>query len=325
VKFLEKSGPEGYVKLRVESRDDLWYLEQVIGNGDEVRKRTRRTKQDGREKKSVVLRLEVEKTEFQEDRLRVTGEIIKGADGVELGYHTFNVEEEDEIELWKDFTDSEWNILEKAEKNRSYRVLFCIVEKGKADFYEVRESGIEDISKVSENIPGKMYDDQASNNFIPSIKSVIERNKDSYDAVVIAGPGFFKNKIFNALEDTENIFKKDTSVTGETGLNESIKRGALKDVVQESRISDESTQMQDFFEQMEKDGEISYGEPVKDLAEKGAVEKLLITPEKYRENQNLVETVEQQGGEVQKIHTDHEPGERLEKLGGLAAFLRYKP
>jgi protein pelota len=325
VKFLEKSRPEGYVKLRVESRDDLWYLEQVIGKGDEVRKRTRRTKQDGREKKSVVLRLEVEKTEFQEDRLRVTGEIIKGADGVELGYHTFNVEEEDEIELWKDFTDSEWNILEKAEKNRSYRVLFCIVEKGKADFYEVRESGIEDISKVSENIPGKMYDDQASNNFIPSIKSVIERNKDSYDAVVIAGPGFFKNKIFNALEDTENIFKKDTSVTGETGLNESIKRGALKDVVQESRISDESTQMQDFFEQMEKDGEISYGEPVKDLAEKGAVEKLLITPEKYRENQNLVETVEQQGGEVQKIHTDHEPGERLEKLGGLAAFLRYKP
>jgi protein pelota len=325
VKFLEKSRPEGYVKIRVESRDDLWYLEQVIGKGDEVRKRTRRTKQDGREKKSVVLRLEVEKTEFQEDRLRVTGEIIKGADGVELGYHTFNIEEEDEIKLWKDFTDSEWDILEKAEKNRSYRVLFCIVEKGKADFYEVRESGIEDISKVSENIPGKMYDDQASNNFIPSIKSVIERNKDSYDAVVIAGPGFFKNKIFNALEDTENIFKKDTSVTGETGLNEAIKRGALKDVVQESRISDESTQMQDFFEQMEKEGEISYGDPVKDLAEKGAVEKLLITPEKYRENQDLVETVEQQGGEVQKIHTDHEPGERLEKLGGLAAFLRYKP
>jgi protein pelota len=325
VKFLEKSRPEGYVKIRVESRDDLWYLEQVIGKGDEVRKRTRRTKQDGREKKSVVLRLEVEKTEFQEDRLRVTGEIIKGADGVELGYHTFNIEEEDEIKLWKDFTDSEWDILEKAEKNRSYRVLFCIVEKGKADFYEVRESGIEDISKVSENIPGKMYDDQASNNFVPSIKSVIERNKDSYDAVVIAGPGFFKNKILNALEDTENVFKKDTSVTGKTGLNEAIKRGALRDVVQESRISDESTQMQDFFEQMEKDGEVSYGDPVKDLAEKGAVEKLLITPEKYRENQGLVETVEQQGGEVQKIHADHEPGERLEKLGGLAAFLRYKP
>ena len=325
MKSLNKSVGEGYLKLRIENQDDLWYLSQVISKGDEVKKRTNRTKLDGREKKSVVLRLRVEKTEYQEDRLRITGEITKGAEGVELGYHTFNVEENDELELWKDFSESDWKTLEKAEKNRSYNVLFCIVEEGKADFYEVRESGIKDISKLTENIPGKFYTDQTTPDFIGDVKNAIQRTQDKYDAVIIAGPGFFKNKLYNALDNQKDVFMKDTSVTGKTGLRESIKRGALKDVVQKSRIDEETEVMEKVFELMETDDKISYGEPVKELVEQGAVKKLLITPQKYRENQELVKRTEQTGAEVMKIHPDHEAGKRLENLGGLAAILRYNP
>ncbi len=323
MKSLSKSRSEGYLKIRVENQDDLWYLSQVIGKGDEVKKRTRRTKLDGREKKSVVLRIRVEKTEYQEDRLRITGEIVKGAEGIELGYHTFNVEENDEIELWKDFSKSDWKTLEKAEENRSYNVLFCIVEEGKADFYEVRESGIKDISKLSENIPGKFYSDQASPDFIGDVKNAIDRTREKYDAVILAGPGFFKKKLFNKFDSQEDLFTKDTSVTGKTGLRESIKRGALKDVVQKSRIDEETEIMEKVFEMMETDDKISYGEPVKGLVEQGAVEKLLVTPEIYRENQEMIETAEQTGTDVLKIHPDHEAGKRLEKLGGLTAILRY--
>ena len=325
MKSLNKSRSEGYLKLRVENQDDLWYLSQVIGKGDEVKKRTQRTKLDGREKKSVVLKIRVEKTEYQEDRLRITGEIVKGAEGIELGYHTFNVKENDEMELWKNFSKSDWKTLEKAEENRSYNVLFCIVEEGKADFYEVRESGIKDISKLSENIPGKFYSDQESPDFIGDVKNAIDRTRGQYDAVILAGPGFFKQKLFNKFNDQEDLFTKDTSVTGKTGLRESIKRGALKDVVQKSRIDEETEVMEKVFEMMETDDKISYGEPVKDLVEQGAVEKLLVTPEVYRENQALIEKAEQTGGEVLKIHPDHEAGKRLEKLGGLAAILRYNP
>lgn len=325
MKLLEKSRGEGYVRIRIENRDDLWYLSQVIGKGDEVKKKTHRTKLDGREKKTVTLKIRVEKTEYQEDRLRITGEITQGAEGVELGFHTFNVEEDDEIQLWKDFSDNDWKTLKKAEESRSYNVLFCITEEGEASFYEVRESGIKDISNLSDNIPGKMYSDQASPDFIGDVKTAIERTQDQYDAVIVAGPGFFKNKLYNALDEKENVFVKDTSVTGKTGLNESIKRGALKDVVQKSRIDEETELMEGLFENMEKDEKVSYGEPVRDLVKQGAVETLLVTPEIYRENQELIEKVEQTGGEVKKIHPDHEAGERLESLGGLAAILRYSP
>lgn len=323
--IITKSRSEGYVKLKIENSDDLWYLNQVIGKGDEVRTRTMRTLLDGREKKSVVLKIRAEKTELQEDRLRITGEITEGAEDIELGYHTFNVEEDDELDLWKDFSDSDWETLEKASQSKSYNVLFCIIEEGQADFYEVRESGIKDLSRLSENIPGKMYADQDSPNFIGNVIAAIDRTREKYDAVVIAGPGFFKNKLYNQFDDTEGLFLKDTSVTGMTGLHESIKRGALKDVVESSRIDEETQLMEEFFDKMEQDGAISYGEPVKELAEQGAVETLMVVPEKFMEEQELVKEVEQTGGEVKRIHPDHEPGQRLEKLGGLAAFLRYKP
>lgn len=325
MKIIEKSKSEGFVRIKVENSDDLWYLEQVVGKGDEVKKRTMRTMLDGREKKSVVLKLRTEKTELQEDRFRITGEIVEGAENIELGYHTFNVEEEDELSIWKEFNESDWKVLEKAESNHSYRVLFCIVEDGKADFYEVRESGITGLSKVSENIPGKMYEDQKKPSFKDDVINVINRTREGFDAVVIAGPGFFKNNLVNEMDDTSNIFVRDTSVTGETGLNEAIKRGALKEVVNESRISEETAIMEDFFQLLEKDEKVSYGEPVKKLVEQGAVEKLLLTPEKYREEQETVKKAEQTGAEVLKVHDDHEAGERLKNLGGIAAILRYNP
>jgi protein pelota len=121
----------------------------------------------------------------------------------------------------------------------------------------------------------------------------------------------------------EITFVQDTSVTRRTGLNEAIKRGALKKVVESSRISDESDALEEFFEELENDGDVSYGKPVFDLAEQGAVEKLLITQEKFRENQDLVQNVERAGGSVQVVHTDHEAGERLENFSGIAAILRY--
>jgi len=323
--LIIKSKGDGHAKIKVESQDDLWYLDQVIGKGDEVKTRTKRTMLEGREKKSVVLKIRVEKTELQEDRFRITGEITEGAENIELGFHTFNVEEDDTIDLWKDFSNSDWETLEKAESNQTYNVLFCIIEEGNADFYEVKESGIKDISNLSQNIPGKMYEDQDTPNFVQKVTSAIQRTKEGYDAVVIAGPGFFKNKVKNRLDNTEKIFVKDTSVTGKTGLHESIKRGALKDVVQSSRIDEETQLMEKFFDKMREEGAISYGNPVKELATQGAVKKLLITPEEFKQNQELVKKVEQTGGEVQKIHSDHEPGQRLENLGGVAAFLRYKP
>ena len=328
VKILNQNREEGFAQIEIENEDDLWHLKEIIKEGDQVRAKTQRTKLDGREKKTCTLTLEVEKIEYQEDRLRLTGEITEGEEDIELGYHTFNLEPGKRFKLYKDFTDTEWNDLQEAEQKRSYTVLFCLVQKGEADFYLVEESGIQDLSKLDQNIPGKLYDDQdTGDSFYKEVASYIERTARKVDNIILGGPGFTKQKLENMLgeEVREKILVQDTSVTGKTGLNEAIKRGALDRVVEGSRISNESNAVNKFLETLREDGLASYGEPVKELAEMGAVKELIITQEKMREDQGIVDLVEQQGGDVQVVHTDHEAGERLENFGGIAALLRFQP
>lgn len=328
MEIIKSSREDGYAKIRLENRDDLWYMKDLIAEGDKVRALTQRTKLDGREKKTCTLTIMVEKTEYQEDRLRVTGEITQAAEDVELGYHTFNLEEEKEFEIWKEFTEEEWERLMEAEENKAYKVLFCLVEKGEANLYVVEESGIKDLSDVAENIPGKMYPDQKSGkDFYNQVNKVLKRSAKDMDKVILAGPGHEKNKVYNELSDDlkEKVFLQDTSVTGKTGLHEAIKRGALKKVVESSRISEETQEVEKFLGELRDNGLVDYGEEIEELAELGAVKKLLITAEKRRKHPETPKMVERQGGEVIIVHTDHEAGERIDNFGGLAAFLRYRP
>lgn len=329
MEILKSNKEDGYVRMKIENTDDLWYLKDIVSAGDSLKAFTQRTKLDGREKKATYLTLEAEKIDYTEDRLRVTGEISKGDEDVEMGYHTFNLEPGKEFELWKDsFTEEAWNRLEEAESHRSYRVLFVLIQKGEADFYIVEESGIRNMSKIDLNIPGKLYSDQEDgSSFYNQTGEVIKRTAEKVDHIVLCGPGFEKNRIRNMLDDEilGKTFVQDTSVIGRTGLNEAIKRGALDRVVESSRISDESEIIEELMDALREDEKVSYGEPVDSLVEQGAVEKLVLTAEKYREQPELAEKTEQMGGEVAVVHTDHEAGERLEKLGGKASILRYHP
>lgn len=330
MKILDKDEAEAFANIRLENEDDLWFLKDWLMPGDKVRKHTQRTKLDGREKKACELSLEIEKMKYQRDRLRLTGEITEAVEDVELGYHTFNLEgEDDTIKVWKDSSDSEtWVKLQEAENKRSYEVLFVLVDKGSADFYIVRESGIQDLSSVNQNIPGKMYEtDTEGADFHNRVKEIIERTAKDVDNVVICGPGHEKNKLKEKLSEeiSKKSFLQDTSVTGQTGLNEAIKRGALKKVVESSRISEETNDVQEFFQRLREEDKATFGQPVKEYADQGAVEKLLITTEMKRKNPELPRKVKQMGGEVKVINTDHESGERLKEMSGIAALLRYEP
>lgn len=330
MKILDLDRDEGFTKLRIENEDDLWFLKDWIMPRDLMRKHTQRTKLDGREKKSCKLTIEVEKIKYQRERLRFTGEITEAVEDVELGYHTFNLEGEDEtIDIWKqDTTNETWKKLEEQENQRHYEVLFVLIEKGNADFYVVRESGIQDLSSVNQNIPGKMYEtDTEGADFLNRVNEIIKRTAPNMDNIVICGPGHEKNKLKQKLpEKLQNkSFLQDISVTGQTGLNEAIKRGALKKVVESSRISEETSSVEEFFQRIREEDKATFGEPVKDMAEQGAVEKLLITTEMKRKNPELPKKVKQMGGSVQVINTDHEAGERLKELSGIAALLRYQP
>lgn len=331
MKLVTKDKRKGYVKLEIENDDDLWFLKDFVQEGDTVRKFTQRTKSDGREKKSLKLTIEVEKLEYEKGRLRLTGEMTETYDDVEKGYHTFNISSGDELELTRDnFTNRDWEALEEAERKKSYEILFCLVEKDKADLFIVRESGIENLSQVESGISGKMYEKsggKSKEEFFKELSSILERNAEKVDSVVLAGPGFEKENLKDYLSDNldTKVFVQDTSVTGRTGLHEAFKRGVLDDIVESSRIDEETSVVEEFLDEVKTDGKAVFGSEVEDMVEMGAVEKLIVTKDFYRENTSLAEDVENMGGEVVVVNTDHEAGQKLANFGGVAALLRYKP
>jgi protein pelota len=71
---------------------------------------------------------------------------------------------------------------------------------------------------------------------------------------------------------------------------------------------------------------VTYGKnEVKTAAEAGAVEELLIIDELLREQdiEKIMDLVENLGGKVMVISSEHDGGKQLGALGGVAALLRY--
>lgn len=333
--ILKQDRREGYMQLKIEKDEDLWHLKYVIEPGDLIKTMSPRTVVEGREKKKCLIKLEVEKTEFQGGRLRATGEITEAPEDVEHGYHTFNLEPGKEFEIWKNqWRDFQIERVKKAARIQNYHLLVCMVEKGGANFAVITETGIKDLANVDVNVPGKMYQSEGGEkeSFYGQLMAVLERNAEKVDKIILAGPGFEKENIYNQFKDeypehAEKIMLQDTSVTGYTGIQEVIKRGAVDQVIDESRISEEVQLVEQFLKHLQKDdGKAVYNpKPVAEATEMGAVEHLLINDELITDSryETVMEAVENQAGDIHLIHTDHEAGRKLKSLSGIGAILRF--
>ncbi|MEF8870361.1 MAG: mRNA surveillance protein Pelota, partial [Haloarculaceae archaeon] len=139
-----------------------------------------------------------------------------------------------------------------------------------------------------------------------------------------------------APEVADAITVVDTSSVGDRGVHEVLKRGAVEDVQQRTRIAAESTLIDDLTEGIAERTKVAYGpDSVAEAAEYGAVDHLLVLDSRLRAERrgegdwdvdvdDVIESVEQQGGEVTVFSGEFDPGRQLANLGGIAALLRYR-
>lgn len=323
----------GWIKLKIETDNDIWHLKNVIKAGDRIRSKTLRTTIEGREKKTCTLTIEVEKVNYESKRIRTTGEIEKAPEDVEHGYHSFNLKKGKVFDLYKEkWNDYELNRIDEALKDKDYDLLVCLIDKGEASFSTITESGIKQKGDIEANISGKMYktDKRNEKEFYGDVIKVLKDNKDK-DAIILAGPGFENENLYNKIKDEDlkdKIYLQDTSVTGETGLQEVVKRGGVEQVLEDSRISREVQIIEEFLTELKKDsGKMTYGlEEIEQALEMGAIDKLIVLDEKARDEsiEKMMDQVEDRSGEVIIVHADHEAGQKFKNMGGIAAFLRYQ-
>ncbi|QLG62576.1 mRNA surveillance protein pelota [Halorarum salinum] len=345
-------GAEGRERLTVvpETTDDLWHLSHVLEPGDHVEAdTTRRVQRDddrlrdtGGEREHMRVTLEVEDVEFARfaNRLRVGGVIVGCSREDELGHHhTINVEERSELTVEKRFKPDQMERIEEAEEaTDAPDVAIATVEEGAAYVHTVQQYGTEEYASFTKPT-GKGEFARPREELFAELGDALAHLDP--EAIILAGPGFTKNDARDHVAEehrelADRITVVDTSAAGDRGVHEVLKRGAVADVQRETRIAREAELIDELTERIAEGAKATYGvEETMEAAEFGAVETLLVLDERLRSERqgegdwsidanDLIEEVEQKGGDVVVFSEEFAPGQQLRNLGGVAALLRYR-
>lgn len=333
-----------------DSLDDLWHLQYVIEAGDRVAgdttRRIQRNDDDlrdtGGEREHLWVEIDVKEVEFHKfaNRLRVSGVIERCSREDQLGYHhTLNIEVHDELEIEKSFKPDQRDRLEEAKAaTDTPDVAIATVEEGEAYLYTVEQYGTEERGRFT-GTTGKGEYARSRTELFAELTNALRRT--DADAIVLAGPGFTKQDALDYIEEeapgvADRITTVDTSAGGDRGVHEALKRGVIEDIQEETRIAREAELLDELHERIASGAKAAYGpDAVAEAAEFGAVETLLVVDDRLRQERNLegdweidvdevVKSVEQQGGEVVVFSGEFNPGQQLSNLGGIAALLRYR-
>ncbi|ASJ03204.1 mRNA surveillance protein Pelota [Thermococcus profundus] len=355
MQIIHQDLKEGKVKVKAETLDDLWHLYHIIDPGDTVyaktlRKQAQRADSLRAEKVEVIpvfLGVKAEKINFHKfaNQVRVTGPIVYASrEDVPLGkYHTIAIEQGTVVTIqkprWKEHHIE--RLKEAVEASKRARVMIVVIDDGEADMALVREYGVEILNSIRHNLGGKQYrTDRESEEmkFFHDVARTIEdvMKRENVEKAIVAGPGFVKEDFYKFLRDkypelAKKVVIEDTSVTGRTGIYEVIKRGIVDRVYHENRVAKEIQLVEKVLENIARNnGLVAYGlNEVEEAINYGAVETLLVLDEllkgEDREKiEGLMDAARYSRGEVIVVSSEHEGGEKLKALGGLAALLRFR-
>ena len=341
---------EGIIEVIPETLDDLWHLSHIVEEGDYVTSKTTRRIQDTTGdklrsdrgvKKTFTLEVNVESISFHmfTGKLRLTGSITKGPeDLIPLGsHHTLEVKLNTPLKIrkekWSKWTMDRLNQAIKASKKLS--AIIILIEDDTATFGLIRQYGLEYYGPIIGNISGKqVLDKNRSKNLVKFYQSIVKSlfKFNDIQNIVIAGPGFWKNDFFKFLQDNypeiaDKSILESTGSGGRVGIQEVLRKGTVEKLSAENRIAFEMKDVNNLLTLLSTNHElVVYGKSqVENAVNMGAVKKLLVRDLNIRSDnlEKIMDLTENMGGEVTIISSEHEGGEQLQALGGVAAVLRY--
>ena len=292
--------------------------------------------------------------------LHVSGTVISENAFVNLGqYHTLDLELNRAFTIWKSGgwdTVAKQTLLEAVNDDKAEALVAVVMQEGLASICLITDFRTVVKQRVEHTIPKKRSSakDTAGgmNAFFEKTLSTLLRSADFSQprALLLASPGFvaqdFRAYILaegqkNADKRLQRIAKDSVVVHSSSGhvhsLNEILKSSEVQATMRDKKYSTETRLMDEFYEKLKNDdGRAWYGaRPVEKAVLEGAVGRgggvLLINNAFFRSLDiptrkkyvGLVDRVKDDGGDARVLSSDHESGERLDALGGIAAILTY--
>ncbi len=353
MRIVHSDRKRGSLKLAIDCMEDLWYLHQFLVPGDRVyasthrreEKKTDKLRAEKRDKKRMYLGIGVEKVEYHSysDNLRVTGPIVEGPQ--DLGsYHTLNVAPGTVLTVVKEmWTKLHRRIINKARESAGKpNVIVASVDDDSITVAKVFSYGIKEHATVHLSDHGKGPDSKGQSGrkeMYGEGLRVLKRAHGGNEPLLVVGPGFIKDDFLDFIREggEEELLEKyavdNTGSGGMRGVYESLKRGAMDTILENAVAQAEMKTVEVLFSSISKgDGLNEYGEErVMKALNAGAVQALMMTSEFVQKLSGDMKTMtridelcEQIRAEVKIISSEHEAGERLDSLGGIAALLRYR-
>jgi protein pelota len=347
MKIQSKNLKLGFVKLHLETVDDLWVTSLVVEPGDFVTAKTyRKVKVESSERstkvsrKPMTLTLEVEKTDFTSDSLRILGGVREGPEDVPRGsHHTIVLEPNSFCTIKKEDWPKFYLLkLDEASKANPTQILICIMDREDVIFALSERSNYKVLSKFSGDVPKKDNKVVSKGGFYSEIEeSLVEYlSRFKIDKIILASPAFWKEDLLKNLKDStlkKKIVLAGCSAVDNSAITEVLKRPEVKEVLARDRISKEVSYTEALFKGIRKQEKFSYGmKEVGLAASQGAVDILLVSDKlikhtrensTYRDLESIMKSVDKNKGKVVIISSEHDGGVRLDGLGGIGALLRY--
>jgi len=347
---------KGIAKVLPESLDDLWHLYNIILEKDEVHAQTtREVKVEERyarpksgKRVPVFLGVKVEKVFWDKilNRLRVHGIVCEAPEEISIkgSHHTIDVTVNKPITIVK----TEWpkhqiDRLVRASRVTAAPIIIMSIDDEEYCVAVLRQYGVDVKMEERTRLPGKLEAEKRTKAvrefFKMALKSLREAWISLRSPIVIIGPGFVKNDfvkyVKNEATDVSNavIDVKGVNSSGVAGIHEALRSGVFTKALKHVRIAEEAKVVEEVLARLGKErGDVTYGfAEVERASAYGAVEKLLLADTTLRESpdeerralEKLMKGVEEKGGRITIVSTEHEAGTKLLSLGGVAALLRF--
>ncbi|MFP4111659.1 MAG: mRNA surveillance protein pelota [Candidatus Woesearchaeota archaeon] len=352
MKIITQDFRKGFVKLKTENLDDLWYLSHILEKGDKVSSVTYRKIKlgEGDERKTKIIKkklkleIDLEKIQFSEtaDSLRLSGIITQGREDIPSGdYHTLNVGYDSELSISKpqEFLGFQIKKLKEASENKNGNILICTLDRDSAYFAILKKYGYEMISDLKGDVQKKQFQENTKSSFFKDVASKLKEYKERHKItkIILGCPNFWKSYISQEIEKAgieKTVSYSTVNSEGENAIKEVLKRPEIKDVLKDERFSQELNLIDELLSRIAKDQNAEYGlSQVEEAANLGACENLLVSDkliqemrekEEYERLDKIMRTVDSSGGDVHIISAENEAGEKLNSLSGIACFLRFR-
>ncbi|KAK4461539.1 hypothetical protein QBC42DRAFT_92302 [Cladorrhinum samala] len=222
----------------------------------------------------------------------------------------------------------------------------CVITRARTVVKQRIEASVSKKRSTSKEI------DSGLNSFFDKILTALLTAFDNIGSrtLLLASPGFTAQNFRNFMKDraartgdkslmlaARNALAVHSSTGHVHSLNEVLKSSEVHKVMQDTKYISETAMMDKFYERFRKDdGRAWYGvKPVTKAIKEGAVGRgggvLFINNSLFRSMDiaerkryvELVDKVKADGGEALVLSSDHESGQRLDALGGIACMLTY--